>query len=77
MATERVIDLGARRYADREYEGELPPSAAEAEAFRRDRVARARARLCRRVKEPPGVGSLSLDRTDLLDLLLLLGVEDW
>lgn len=77
MAVERVIDLANRRYADREYEAALPESGAAAEGYRRARRERARARLCRRVKEPPGVGSLSLDRTDLLDLLLLLGVEDW
>jgi hypothetical protein len=77
VATERVIDLGLRRYADREYAGELPESQARAEAHQRERVARARARLCRRVKEAPGTGRMHLDRTDLLDLLLLLGVEDW
>ena len=77
MAIERVIDLEHQRYADREYAAALPEPAASAEGFQRARRERARARLCRRVKEPPGVGSLSLDRTDLLDLLLVMGVEDW
>jgi hypothetical protein len=77
MAVERVIDLEHSRYADREYAGAVPESAAFAEGCQRARRERALARLRRRVKEPPGTGSLSLDRTDLLDLLLLLGVEDW
>lgn len=77
MATERVIDLENSRYADREYAGALPESTARAEEWERDRVARARARLCRRVKEKPGTGLMHLDRSDLLDLLLLLGVHDW
>ena len=75
MAVERVIDLEHQRYADREYEGSLPePDAAE--AYQRARRARARDRLVKRIKEPIG-GRASLDRSDLIDLLLLMGVDDW
>lgn len=77
MATEHIVDLGNQRYADREYEGALPESGARAEEWERKRLARARARLCGRVKEKPGTGLMYLDRSDLLDLLLLLGVHDW
>jgi hypothetical protein len=76
VATERVIDLQGQRYADREYEGPLPPSAGESEAYARARRGRARDRLVRRIKEPIG-GRSSLDRSDLIDLLLLMGVDDW
>jgi hypothetical protein len=77
MATERIIDLAGCRYADREYEGVLPASPARAEASRERRRAMARARLRRRVREVPPHGKTVLDRSDLLDLLLLLGEEDW
>jgi hypothetical protein len=77
MATEHVIDLENSRYADREYAGALPESTARAEAWERERVELARERLRRRVKEKPGTGRMHLDRSDLLDLLLLLGVHDW
>jgi hypothetical protein len=76
MATERVIDLERQRYADREYEGELPPSHTAEEEYQRARRKRARDRLVRRIKEPIG-GRASLDRSDLIDLLLLMGVDDW
>jgi hypothetical protein len=76
MAIERVIDLERQRYADREYEGPLPPSAGEAERYAKARRARARDRLVRRIKEPVD-GRSSLDRSDLIDLLLLMGVDDW
>jgi hypothetical protein len=76
MASERVIDLGNKRYADREYTGELPPSTAAAEQAARQRRELALARLRRRVREPPG-GQVWLTRSDLLDLLLVLGEDDW
>jgi hypothetical protein len=77
MATERVIDLEHQRYADREYEGVLPESAAAAEQAARQRQALALARLRRRVRETPGRGQLFLSRSDLTDLLIVLGVDDW
>lgn len=76
MAVERIIDLQRQRYADREYEGPLPESTAAAEAYAQARRERARDRLVKRIKEPVG-GRASLDRSDLIDLLLLLGVDDW
>jgi hypothetical protein len=76
MAVERVIDLENQRYADREYEAALPEPAATSEEWQRARRERALARLRKRVKEPVG-GRSSLDRADLLDLLLVMGVEDW
>lgn len=77
MATERVVDLENRRYADREYDGTPPDSTAGAEEWERRRTEQARARLVKRIKEKPGTGRMYLDRSDLLDLLLLLGVHDW
>jgi hypothetical protein len=77
MASERVIDLEHQRYADREYEGEQPPSFAAQEAHRRRRRDQARARLRRRVRERPGSPGLVLYRADLVDLLILIGEEDW
>jgi hypothetical protein len=79
MPTERVIDLEHQRYADREYMLPLVPSVAAAEQAGRDRREQALARLRKRVRERPGEagGSLWLDRTDLLDLLLVLGEADW
>jgi hypothetical protein len=76
MAIEHVIDLERQRYADREYEGPLPEPAGAAEEYQRARRERARARLVKRIKEPIG-GRSSLDRSDLIDLLLLMGVDDW
>ena len=77
MAVERVIDLAHQRYADREYDGELPPSTAAEEEHRRRRRAMARARLRRRVREKPGTPGLVLYRADLVDILILLGEDDW
>jgi hypothetical protein len=77
MATERVIDLEHQRYADREYEGELPASLVPGEEHRRRRRDQARARLRRRVRERPGTPGLVLYRADLVDLLILIGEEDW
>jgi len=77
VATERVIDLENCRYADREYAGELPASTAAAEEHRRRRQDEARARLRRRVRERPGQPGLTLYRADLVDLLILIGEEDW
>lgn len=77
MATEHVIDLEHRRYADREYAGELPASTAAEEQHRKRRRDQARARLRRRVRERPGNGRVVLYRADLVDLLILMGEEDW
>jgi hypothetical protein len=76
MATERIIDLAGRRYADREYDGPLPVTGAAEEQARQERQMMALARLRRRVRERTG-GRDHLDRSDLTDLLLVLGVEDW
>lgn len=77
MAVERVIDLEQQRYADREYDGELPASTAAEEEHRRRRRDQARARLRRRVRERPGQPGVTLYRADLVDLLILIGEEDW
>jgi len=77
VATERVIDLELQRYADREYDGELPQSMVAEEEHRRRRRDRARARLHRRVRERPGSQRVGLYRADLVDLLILMGEEDW
>ena len=77
MALEHVVDLEHQRYADREYGGEQPPSRAAAEEHRERRRAKARARLRRRVRERPGSPGVALYRADLVDLLILLGEEDW
>jgi hypothetical protein len=76
MATERVIDLEHQRYADREYEGVLPESTAADEEARERRREMASSRLRKRVREPPG-GQIWLSRSDLLDLLIVMGVDDW
>jgi hypothetical protein len=76
MATERIVDLENQRYADRPYEGPLPASgAAEAQA-KGERQQLALGRLRKRVREPPG-GQIWLSRSDLLDLLIVLGADDW
>lgn len=77
MVTERVIDLAHQRYADREYAGELPQSTAGEDQHRRRRRDLARARLLRRVRERPGSARVGLYRADLVDLLILMGEEDW
>jgi hypothetical protein len=77
VASERIVDLEHKRYADREFDGELPESATAAEAHRERRRAQARARLRRRVRERPGSPGVTLYRADLVDLLILLGEEDW
>lgn len=77
MATERIVDLENQRYADREYEGPLPLSGAAEEAARAERQHAALARLRRRVRELPGKGQHVLTRSDLTDLLIVLGVDDW
>jgi hypothetical protein len=77
MATERIIDLANQRYADVTYEGPLPVSGAAEEQRRAERQHEALARLRRRVRELPGQGQLFLSRSDLTDLLIVLGVDDW
>jgi hypothetical protein len=77
MAVERVIDLAGQRYADREYEGRLPEPDASGESGAARRSAEAAARLRRRVREQVTVPRPYLDRADLVDLLLVLGVSDW
>jgi hypothetical protein len=77
MATERIVDLEHQRYADREYEGQVPESTAAAEQAARERRAAAVARLRRRVRELPGQGVKFLTRSDLTDLLIVLGEDDW
>ena len=77
MATERVIDLENCRYDDREFAGEQPASLAAEEEHRRRRRDRALARLRRRVRERPGSQRAVLYRADLVDLLILMGEEDW
>lgn len=76
MARELVIDLEQQRYADREYEGELPLSVVAEEEHQRTRRDRARERLRRRVRERGAPGGM-LYRADLVDLLILIGEEDW
>jgi hypothetical protein len=67
MATERVIDLEHRRYADRPYEGPLPVSgAAEAQARERRReLALARLR-----------ASAAQHNRLAADILTLLGLDE-
>lgn len=77
MAVERVIDLEHQRYADREYGAELPVSTVPEEEHRKRRRDLARARLRRRVRERPGQPGVALYRADLVDLLILIGEEDW
>jgi hypothetical protein len=77
VAVERVIDLAGKRYADREYEGDLPEPDASGEAGTERRRAEALARLRRRVREQITIPRPYLDRADLVDLLLVLGVSDW
>jgi hypothetical protein len=76
MATEHIVDLEHQRYADREYEGELPESGGAAEQAKAERQGAALTRLRKRVREPPG-GQIWLSRSDLLDLLIVLGADDW
>jgi hypothetical protein len=76
MATERIVDLENQRYADREYEGLVPESAAAAEEASRERQALALARLRKRVREPASPRTF-LTLSDLTDLLIVLGVDDW
>jgi hypothetical protein len=66
MAVEHVIDLGQRRYADREYEGTLPVSAAAAEQEQRSRRRAALLRLKIRSAADPVVS----------DLLIALGLDE-
>lgn len=74
MATERIVDLANKRYADRPYEGPLPLSgAAEAEARAAGQHA-ALARLRERVHETGAPQYLT--RSDLSDLLTLLGLGE-
>jgi hypothetical protein len=78
MAVEHVIDLEHQRYADRDYDGRLPESTMPAEQYQRDRRVKALARLRKRVREPAGTRDKSfLSRTDLVDLLIVIGEEDW
>jgi hypothetical protein len=66
MATERVIDLASQRYADRPYEGELPPSAAAAERRRAQVVRAAAARVRARAEAGDRLAA---------DVLVLLGLD--
>jgi hypothetical protein len=76
MATERIVDLENQRYADREYTGTLPLSgAAEAQA-QAERQHAALGRLRGRVREPASPRTF-LTLSDLTDLLIVLGVNDW
>jgi hypothetical protein len=77
MAVERVIDLEGQRYADREYAGPLPESDAAAGPAARDRRGLALRRLRRRVREAPRPGGSFLTLSDLTDLLIVLGEDDW
>jgi hypothetical protein len=76
MATERVIDLANQRYADFAYEGPLPESAFVAESAAVQRQQLALSRLRRRVREKPGPRTF-LTLSDLTDLLIVLGLDDW
>ena len=67
MATERVIDLEHRRYADRPYAGELPVSAMAGEQAR---GARQRSALLR-LKVRAGLGDPVVS-----DLLIALGLDE-
>jgi hypothetical protein len=74
MATERVIDLEHQRYADREYEGELAPSAvAAAEAAKAEQQHRALVRL-RAVASSSGAHPVTT--VQLADLLTVLGLDE-
>jgi hypothetical protein len=76
MATERIVDLANQRYADREFEGPLPESTAAAEQAQRQRRETALGRLRRRVREKPSPRTF-LTLSDLTDLLIVLGEDDW
>jgi hypothetical protein len=76
MAGERVIDLEHQRYADRPYEGPVPESTALAEAAVAERRSAALTRLRRRVREKPSPRTF-LTLSDLVDLLIVLGEDDW
>lgn len=58
MATERVIDLANQRYADRPYEGPLPPSGAAEEQERAERQRAAFLRLQERAATDPVVADI-------------------
>jgi len=76
MATEHIVDLEHQRYADREYEGELPESDGAAEQAKAERQGAALTRLRRRVREPASPRTF-LTLSDLTDLLIVLGADDW
>lgn len=76
MAVERIIDLENQRYADREYEGRLPVSAAPEEAAHAERQHAALARLRTRVHEAAWKPRAVLDRSDLADLLIVMGADE-
>lgn len=71
MATERIIDLANQRYADRPYEGPLPVAAWPEERERQLRQENALELLKLRLL---GSGPDLLDRTDLRNILTVLGV---
>ncbi len=77
MAIERLIDLEHLRYADIPVTRVLPESTAAADQAQRERREMARTRLRRRVRETPGRGVKFLTRSDLTDLLIVLGEDDW
>lgn len=76
MATERIVDLANQRFADREYAGPLPVSGSAEEAARIKRQHEALGRLHKRVREPASPRTF-LTLSDLTDLLIVLGVDDW
>jgi hypothetical protein len=75
MASELIIDLGNKRFAEVETEGPRPESSAADEQCRAERRQLAKERLLRRVREQLG-GQVFLDRMDLLDLLIALGLDE-
>jgi hypothetical protein len=77
MATERVIDLANRRYADVAYEGPVVLSGAAEEQARAERQQLALSRLRKRVRAKPGTRGVFLGLPDLTDLLIVLGLDDW
>jgi hypothetical protein len=75
VATERVIDLEHSRYADREYAGPVPESAAAQEARAGQRRADALARLCAVASDRRNDGA-AITGAQLRDLLTVLGLDE-
>lgn len=76
MATERIIDLEHKRYADREYEGPVRESTAAAEAAKdeRRRLAAESLRRIAALSDDPRTGSLASDVAK--NVLILLGLDE-